>query len=385
MKKRVYLDYAAATPIRKEVLEAMEPWVHENFANPSALYKEAREARAALEAARETIGALANRKASDVIFAASSTEANNLAIRGYARAAEKTGRIVTLPIEHPSILDPALSCRENGWDIRLVPVDAEGQYKRDKMEQETSESEGLVTLAWANPDIGTVQPIRDIHQITKTSGAYALHIDASQAAGFLPLGALGQVADAFTLSSGKIYGSRGVAAFVRRGGFKLAPLIYGGGQEHGLRAGTESVALAVGFARALSLAEKEREEMTEKLRKLRNFLIGEVLACEGVLLTGPTPESTTERLPNHASFVFKDLDGEELAVRLDAEGYAVGTGTACATEKMEISRAVVALGIPHEYERGSVRVTIGRDTGKEDLISFIEALQMVLEILRTQK
>lgn len=399
MKKRVYLDYAAAAPLREEVIEAMRPYLADNFANPSALYREADLTRQALEDSREKIARAAGVKVHEVIFVSSSTEANNLAIFGVARAGDrrrmsitKPGRIITTAIEHPSILEPLAALEREGWKITRLPVTSEGFIDLEELKRGVglpfgSPTPKLVTLAWANPDIGVIQPVREL--VKDIDDSIVVHLDGSQAGGFLDINIPALGADLFTISSSKIYGPRGIAALVVRSPLKLEPLIRGGGQERELRSGTENVAAAVGFARAVELAAKEQAKETARLSELRNMLL-ETIPREvpDVLVTGPALETikkskTPPRLANHASFAFGDIEGEELAVRLDEVGFAVGTGSACAARKDEISMAVGALGLPGEYEKGTLRVTLGKETTREEVDDFIVALKETVKKMRS--
>ena len=371
--KRVYLDYAAAAPIRREVMEVMELYSHEHFANPSAIYREAEEAKKALEEARSTIAKIVGAKAGEVVFVSGSTEANNLAILGFARSQKSPGHIVTTPIEHPSILEPVRVLESERWKVSRLSVSQEGFVNLEELK---NTEPTLVTLAWANSDIGVIQPIQEIK---KAIGGATFHIDASQAGGLLDLKSASRVADLLTVSSSKIGGPRGVAALIVRLETKLEPLIYGGGQERQLRSGTENVLYSIGFAKALELAEKERARESERLTILRDKLIKEILdSIKDAVLTGPKKE----RLANHASFAFENIDGEELVIRLDERGFAVGTGSAClsagqagATNDYEVAPAVKALNLSPEFERGTLRVTLGRETREEDIDNFVRALE----------
>ena len=372
--KRTYLDYAAAAPIRKEVTEVMESWSRDHFANPSAIYHEAEEAKKALEEARSTIARILGVKASEVVFVSGSTEANNLAILGFARRSfSEGGYIITTQIEHASILEPVRVLESEGWKVSRLSVSQEGFVNLEELK---NTEPTLVTLAWANSDIGVIQPIQEIK---KAIGGATFHIDASQAGGLLDLKSASRVADLLTVSSSKIGGPRGVAALIVRLETKLEPLIYGGGQERQLRSGTENVLYSIGFAKALELAEKERARESERLTILRDKLIKEILdSIKDAVLTGPKKE----RLANHASFAFENIDGEELVIRLDERGFAVGTGSAClsagqagATNDYEVAPAVKALNLSPEFERGTLRVTLGRETREEDIDNFVRALE----------
>lgn len=385
MQKRIYLDYAAGTPVREEVQEAMD--MVGGFANPSALYKEAEEARETLEDARKKIAYILGVKDKQVIFTSSSTEANNLAILGWAKANSK-GNIISTPIEHPSILEPVKALGKEGYRVDYLDIDKEGFILRNQVSQK-----GLMTFAWANSDIGVVQPVREIATLLRSNkselrkGKKTLHIDASQVAGVFDLKNTG--ADMVTVSSSKIYGPKGIAALIVGEDIKLEPIIYGGGQEMSLRSGTENVVLAVGFTRALELAQKEKNTECERLIKLRDHIINTIkLEVKDVILTGPSVDK--ERLPNHVSLAFKNIEGEELVLRLDERGFAVGTGSAClsaragSTQKPAStdasqggpgpSYALQAIGIPEVYQKGHIRISLGKDTSSDDVEKFVKKL-----------
>ncbi len=392
--KRIYLDYAAGSPIRPEVIESMAPYF--GAANPSALYREADAAREALELSREKIAHLMGVKTREIIFVSSSTEANNLAIFGVARASSRSGRhpmsatkpehIVTTQIEHPSILEPLGTLEREGWKVTRVGVNKEGFINADELRAALPNNARLITFAWANPDIGVIQPIREL---TRDIGSETIvHLDASQALYMLDLNIPSLGADLVTISSSKIGGPRGIAALVVRAGIKLEPLIYGGGQERNLRAGTENVASAVGFASALELACEEQEREGTRLSELRDLLLKKIpKEIPDVLVTGPSLETIKKgrhsvRLPNHASFAFKNIEGEELIIRLDQAGFAVGTGSACDTLKEDVSVAIKALDLPPDYEKGTLRVTPGKQNTLKEIIDFIAALKDTVAKMR---
>lgn len=382
MKKRIYLDYAAATPLRDEAADAMAPWTQENFANPSGIYKEAEKTRKALEEARESIAKIIRVRADEVVFTSSSTESNNMAIFGVAKREKEKGHIITIKTEHPSILEPLRALEKDDWRVSFLPVARDGIVEPEEIKKAVTKDTKLITLSWANSETGAIQPIKEIGQIAKDTGV-VFHIDVSQAEGHLNL--LSAKADLITLSSTKIYGPRGIAALVIGSNVKIKPLIYGGGQERHMRSGTENVAGAVGFAAALVLAQKERKKEVERLRPLRDKLIDGVLAIEGTMLVGPASD---KRLAKHTRFAFsagdgKVMDGEELAIRLDERGFAVSNGPTCSTGEEGVSDAIKALGIPEDYSRATLRVSFGRETTDGDIEKFIKALGDVIGEIRS--
>ncbi len=380
-KKRVYLDYGAATPVRDEVRAAMEPYLSEHFANPSALYQEADQTKAALEAARETIARLCGVKSEHIIFTSGSTESNNLAILGTAASHDAPGRMVSTPIEHPSVSGPLKELEEQGWEVVRVPVSSKGILNTPGVTDAVTEHTHLLTFAWANTDIGAVQPVGEIIKVLRSTNSRTLvHIDASQAGGQLSLSSVCQEADLVTLSSAKAYGPTGIAVLVVKDPHRPHPVLFGGHQETHLRPGTENVAAVVGCAKALALAEQERVGEVARIQPLRDRLIALLEELNGVVVTGPYG---TERLPNHVSCAVAHMDGEELVVRLDARGFAVGTGSACTTRGTDVSVAVAALGLPPEYHRGTVRVTLGRETTEDDVTAFLAAFKDVVTEMRS--
>jgi len=380
MTKRVYLDYGAATPLRKEVFEEMQPFLMEVYANPSALYGEADRAQKALKSARERVAHVLQVRPVNVIFTSGSTESNNLAILGRARAVTQKGHMVSTQIEHSSIRAPLEHLKKNGWDISLLSVDNEGSVKPDAVGNAVTERTALVTLAWANADIGTVQPVEEIaKEIKRTNTSSLFHIDASQAGTTLSLSAACKAGDLVTVSPAKMYGPHGSGLLIQKDALSLEPLLFGGRQERHLRPGTEYVAGAVGAASSLERAQKEQKNEAKRLKKLQDMLIENISGLDDVVLTG----SRNARLAHHVSFAVKDMDGEEIAVRLDARGFAVGTGSACTTGDQEVSEAVKALGVPVAYHSGTIRVTLGRLTEENEISLFVAALKDTLREMRS--
>ncbi len=376
MNNRIYLDYAAGTPVRERVKEEMG---RVSFGNPSAIYKEGAEVKKILQKSREKVADLVGAKPEEVFFVSSSTEANNLAILGFAKANSES-QIITTKIEHPSILRPVKYLEEEKYKAIYLDVDKEGFINPSNLSTKLSNSATkLTSLAWANSDIGTVQPIDEISELAKEKTT--LHIDASHTEGLFNLKNVANIADMVTISSSKIGGPKGASALVVRSHVKIEPIIYGGGQERSLRSGTEGVALVVGFTKALELAQKEHSIEKKRLTELRNNLINNVLSkIDNSLLTGP--DIKKERLANHASFAFKDIDGEELVLRLDQKGFAVGTGSACSTAKTEISEAIKHTEVSEDYQRGTLRVTLGRETTERDMELFVKTLIEVVKSIR---
>lgn len=375
----IYLDYAAATPVDPQVLEAMLPYFSENFYNPSAPYARARAAKRALEQARETLAHAIGAKPASITLTAGATEANNLA---YAAV---NGPVITCAIEHESTL--ACARAHNG---RILDVSAEGLVSPAAIEAALTPETELVSIALANGEIGTIQPIREIARIVRDERERRLqegektplylHTDATQAAGVLALNVASLGVDLMTLSAAKIYGPKQVGLLWAREGIALKPLILGGGQENGLRSGTENVAGAVGFGRALELAQACREQEHKRLSSLRDILQGLLLqAFPWAVVSGPKKRQL--RLPNLLHVSFPGIEARRLVILLDRQGVSVGTGSACAASKMCISHVLQALGIPDDVAAGSLRITLGRPTTKSDTR---EAAQIIIDTVRAE-
>ncbi len=375
----IYLDHAATTPVDERVLEAMLPYLREHFGNPSSIHARGREAARALRQARATVADLLNCTPREVIFTSGATESNNLALRGIAFAQRARGRgrhLVVSAVEHKAVLETAKDLRDRyGFDLSIVPVDEYGRVSVDDVAAALREDTVLVSVMYANNEVGTVQPVAEIAALCRERGV-PFHTDAVQAANYFSLDVEALGVDALTLSGHKIYGPKGTGVLYLRSGTPLWPQITGGGQEHKRRAGTENVAGAVGFARALEIAQATREEEGARLRALRDRLIEGVLTrVSDVYLTG----HPTERLPNHASFVIRGLEIQGVLMGLDMAGVAASSGSACTSAAQEPSHVLTAMGIPHLDAVGHLRLTLGRSTREEDIARAIEALARVVE------
>ncbi|HET7520053.1 MAG TPA: cysteine desulfurase family protein [Candidatus Limnocylindria bacterium] len=374
----VYLDHAATTPLRPEVLDAMQPYLTEHFGNPSSIHGTGRRARLGLDEARETVARILGAKPREVVFTASGTEADNLAIKGAAWAASARGReLLISSVEHKAVVNAAAVMERYGFGVAELPVDRYGRVDPAAVESAITEHTTLVSVLYANNEVGTLQPIAEIGAICRARRVL-LHVDAVQAAGALPLDVDALGADLLSLSAHKLYGPKGVGALFVRQGTPLVAQISGGSQERQRRAGTENVAGIVGFARALELADAEREAEGERQAALRDRLIAEMTALPGVTLTG----HPTERLPNSASLLVEGVEGGDLVAALDLEGVAASTGSACTTGSAEPSHVLLAMGIEPNAAHGSLRLTLGRSTTAEDVRYTVEATRRVLERMR---
>lgn len=368
----LYVDHAATTPLRPEVIEAMLPLLRESWGNPSSLHSKGREARAAMDRARRIAARTLGAEPDEVIFTASGTEGANLAIQGAASAAAP-GRthLVTTSVEHPAVLECCrLLERRFGFSVTYLPVDALGRVRLDDITAAVNEQTALVSVMYANNEVGTIQLIREIAALAHQAGAL-MHTDAVQAVGALPLNVQELGVDLLSITAHKFYGPKGIGAlYVRRGG-RLMPLIRGGGQERGRRPGTENVAAMVGLATALELAEQEREAEHARLSALSQRLLTSIPArVPGTLVTG----DPRLRLPNHASVAFANLEIDEVLVGLDREEIWASSGSACTSASAEPSHVLTAMGVPRSHLFGALRLTLGRETREPDVDRLLEAI-----------
>jgi cysteine desulfurase len=374
----VYLDHAASTPLRPEVLDAMQPYLTEHFGNASSLHGAGRRARLGLDEARETVARLLGAKPREIVFTGGGTEADNLAIKGAAWAASARGReLVISSVEHKAVTQSAAVMERFGFAVTWLSVDRYGTVDPAAVESAIRDHTALVSVMYANNEVGTVQPVAEIGAICRARKAL-FHVDAIQAAGYLALDVDALGADLLSLSAHKVNGPKGVGALFVRQGTPLLTQLSGGSQERQRRAGTENVAGIVGFARALELAQQERLTEAARLTQLRDRLIAELTALPGVQLTG----HPTERLPNNASFVVDGLEGGDLVAALDLEGIAASTGSACTTGAADPSHVLLAMGIQPAAANGSLRLTLGHGSSEEDVRLTVEAMGRVLERVR---
>ncbi|NOH04100.1 MAG: cysteine desulfurase [Chloroflexi bacterium] len=376
----IYLDYAATTPVDRRVLDAMMPYFREAFGNPSSIHRFGQKAEAAVDEAREKVAGVLGCKPDEIIFTSGGSEADNLALRGAAIAHRATGKwILTARTEHPAVSKTAIQLqKEYGFLLEWLDVNEHGQVTVDSLAKAVCNDTIMASVMYANNEIGSINPIADLAQTAKANGIL-FHTDAVQAAAYLDVNVEKLGVDLMSLGGHKFYGPKGVGALYVRKGTNLVPHLTGGGQEFSLRAGTHNVPYIVGFAEALRLAAEERETRTAHVKPLRDHIIGTVLeTIPESKLTGH-PE---QRLPNHASFVFKDVDGNLLLQLLDSSGFACSSGSACKTGNPEPSEVITALGYPREWALGSLRVTLGKDTSAEQVESFLKTLPGLVEKVR---
>jgi len=379
---RIYLDHAATTPLDPRVAEAMQPYFSEAFGNPSSQHGWGQRAEAAVEDSREKVARALGCRPEEVVFTSGGSESDNLAVRGAAlaaRARRGADHLLVSPIEHPAVLATARALAADfGFTLELLPVDALGHVDPDDVTRRLRPTTALVSVMYASNEIGTIEPIAAIGRLCRERGVL-FHSDAVQAASQLPIEVEALQVDLLSLGAHKFYGPKGVGALYVRKGTPLTPLQTGGGQEHGLRAGTHNVPYLVGMARALEITVRERESHNARYRTLRERLIGGIddLVPE-VRLTG----HTLERLPNHASFALRGIKGNHLLAHLDLAGIACSSGSACKTGDPKPSEVLLALGLPPDWVYGSLRVTLGRQTTQAEIDRLLQVLPGVCAKLR---
>ncbi|EMY34975.1 cysteine desulfurase [Arthrobacter crystallopoietes BAB-32] len=379
----IYLDAAATSPVRREVLEAMWPALTQDFGNPSSHHTVGEAAARALEYARTTAANALGCRPGEVVFTSGGTESNNLAIKGISLANPRGRHLVTSAVEHPSVLEAAEYLeRFHGFRTTRIGVDADGVVDLDQLAAALTPETALCTVMYANNEVGTVQPLARIAELCRAAGV-PFHTDAVQAAGWLPLAPAETGADAISISGHKLGAPKGCGLLYVSGRLPLEPLLHGGGQERGRRSGTENVAGAVAVATALSLAEAERPEAAERLRGYRDYLIGAVLkAVPGALLTG----HRTERLPASASFCFPGTSGEAVLLELERRGVVCSSGSACAAGSDEPSAVLLAMGIDPAVAQTAVRLTFNLAVKESEIAlaarSITAAVQEVQSLRR---
>jgi cysteine desulfurase len=383
MNPKTYLDYAATTPVDEQVLECMLPYFNQSFGNPSSVHFYGQHAEAALEESRLSLAQAMNCQPEEVIFTACGSESDNLALRGTALAARQqrgANHILISPVEHHAVTHTAVQLHDLfGFELERLPVDEFGMVDPQEVAARLRPETALVSVMYANNEIGTLNPIAEIGAVCRAKGI-PFHTDAVQAAAYLPVNVQALQVDLLSLGAHKFYGPKGVGALYVRRGTPILPVQTGGGQESGLRAGTQNVPYIVGMAEALRLAQEQRDQRTAHLLPLRDRLIGQVLEeIPDARLTG----HATQRMPNHASFVFKGLDGNALLMALDSEGFACSSGSACKTGDPEPSDVLKALGLPRSWGLGSLRVTLGSGTQPGDIERLLGALPGIVTRLRS--
>jgi cysteine desulfurase len=378
----IYLDYSATTPVDSRVVDAMTPYFSASFGNPSSVHRYGQQAEAAIDSARETVASVLNCRPDEIIFTSCGSESDNLAIRGAAYAMrEKTGAkwILASRAEHPAVTRTLLNLEKyEGFLTEWLDVDEYGMVTPEAVSKAICGNTAIVSVMYANNEIGTINPTKEIAEICRTN-KILFHTDAVQAAAYLPVNVKELGVDLLSLGAHKFYGPKGVGALYVRKGTPLVSHLTGGGQEFSLRAGTQNVPYIVGFAEALRLTNEERAGRVMHVKPLRDQIIGTVLeTIPDSRLTG----HMESRLPQHASFAFKDLDGNLLLTLLDAAGFACSSGSACKTGNPEPSEVMSAIGLSRDWGLGSLRVTLGKDTLPEHVELFLSALPLLVQKAR---
>ncbi len=378
--KIVYLDYQSAKPVDPAVIAAMTPYITEKFGNASSLHDVGDWSTEALDASRKVIAKFINAKDPDeIVFTSGATEANNLALIGFAMRNKQKGKhVIMSEVEHISIHNIAKYLVKNGFEVSKVPVDFTGTVRLDKLAERIKPDTILISIQHASNEIGTIQPIAEIGKLAREKGI-AFHVDAVASEGQIPIDVQRDNIDLLTLSSNDIYGPRGVGALYIRKGVSVNPLIIGGGQERGLRSGTEDVAGIVGFAKAAELSMQQMVTENARLQQWRDQIIAKVLET---IPRSHLNGHKVNRLPNNAHFRFDYIEGESILISFKSKGIAVSTGSACSSKTLEPSHTLISLGLLHEEAHGSLEVTMGRWTTQQDIDKFLDVLPGIVKRLR---
>ncbi|NMF04999.1 cysteine desulfurase NifS [Clostridium beijerinckii] len=377
--KNVYMDYSATTYVKPEVLEEMLPYFTEKFGNPSSFYGISRETKRAIDKAREQIAEALNCLPDEVYFTGGGSEADNWAIKGIASAHKNKGNhIITTKIEHHAVLHTCEYLEKNGFDVTYLDVDEEGFIKLDDLRNAITDKTILVSIMFANNEIGTIQPIKEIGEICREKKVF-FHTDAVQAVGNIPVDVKEMNIDMLSLAGHKIYGPKGIGVLYIKKGIKIDNLIHGGAQEKNRRAGTENIASIVGLGKALELATNNLEEHMKRLTALREKLIAGLLEIPYTKLNGPRGD---KRLPGNVNVCFRFIEGESILLSLDFKGVCASSGSACTSGSLDPSHVLLAIGLPHEIAHGSLRLSMGEGSTEEDVDYVLEVVPPIIERLR---
>ena len=374
----IYLDNAASTPIHEKVLDSMLPYLKENFGNPSSIHRYGRIAHKAIEKARRQIADLINADPSEILFTSGGTESNNTALYGTAMK-KPNSQIITSSIEHDAILEPCKRLEKLGYDVVYLPVDKLGLVDPLLLKNRISNNTCLISIMFGNNEVGTIEPIKQISNICNKKNIL-FHTDAVQAVGKIPVDVKELGVDMLSMSSHKINGPKGIGALYIRTGINVDPIILGGGQEYGLRSGTESVANIVGFGQACEIARINMVENFSSIENLRNYLITKVLNEIPYVTLNGHPKN---RLPNNAHFTFLGVNGEDLIIKLDEYGIAASTGSACSVHTQKASHVLQAMDFSHEEITGSLRITISTFNTKSEIDESVNILKRIVNELRS--
>ena len=377
--KDIYFDNAATTKIDDRVLEVMLPYLKDNYANASAIYKMGKEARKVIEDARSFIAETFNCNKDEIYFTSGGSESDNTALKGIAYANKDKGKhIITSKIEHPAILETCKSLSKEGFEITYLNVDENGIIDLEELERSIRKDTILISIMFANNEIGTIEPIKEIGLIAKKHNIY-FHTDAVQAVGNIKIDVQKMNIDSLSLSAHKFHGPKGIGVLYMKKGIKFNPLINGGHQERSKRAGTENVAYIVGLKEALNIAYKEMDEKNKKVKELRDYYFKEIeKRIPYIKING----DLKNRLPGNANISFRFIEGEGLLLNLDNKGICASSGSACTSGSLDPSHVLLAIGLPHEIAHGSLRISIGKYNTKEEVDYLIESLVEIVERLR---
>lgn len=380
MEKLIYLDNAATTALKPEVFEAMKPYFLENYSNPNSIYTFAQQSKKAVDESRETIAGLIGAKPNEIYFTAGGSESDNWAIKGCAEAfASKGKHIITTKIEHHAVLHTCEYLEKKGCEVTYLDVDENGLISLEQLEQSIRPDTILISIMFANNEIGTIEPIREIGEIARKHGVL-FHTDAVQAFGHVPIQVDELHIDMLSASAHKFHGPKGIGFFYMRNSVKLGAYMHGGAQERSRRAGTSNVPGIVGMAKAAELAAADMEENTKKIQAVRDHLIERVLAeIPFSRLNG----HREQRLPNNINFCFRFIEGESLLIMLDQRGICASSGSACTSGSLDPSHVLLAIGLPHEIAHGSLRLTLSEETTIEDADVVADSLKVIVERLRS--
>jgi len=377
--ENIYLDHISSRPIDPGVLEFAKRFLEHDYGNPSSLHSVGLVAKRALEEARAKVVELINGESEKtIIFTGSATEANNFAIKGAAlRNIGKGKEVAASAIEHMSVLNPMKELQKNGFTFNLIPVDSYGIVSLEKLDEILTNNTTVTSIMYANNEIGTIEPIKEISKVVHQKGLY-LHVDATAAAGYVPIDVQADGIDLLSLSSNDLSGPQGAGALYIKPGIKLQPLLLGGEQERGFRSGTENLFAIAGMGEAARIAKLEMAQESDRVRVMRDTLIQEIATIEESFLTG----HPTQRLPNHVSFRFNHIEGESILLNMDMYNIQVSTGSACSSKTLEPSHVLLAIGLTHEQAHGSMVLTLGKLNTMKEIPIIVKAVKETVERLR---
>lgn len=380
MSKLIYMDNAATTAVKPEVFEKMKPYFMENYSNPSSVYSFAGEAKKAVDDARDIIAGALNAKAAEIYFTGGGSEADNWAIKATAEAYKNKGKhIITSAIEHHAVLHTCGWLERHGYEVTYLPVDENGTVSPEKVEEAIRPDTILISIMFANNEIGTIEPIKEIGEIAEKHGVL-FHTDAVQAFGHVPIDVQEMHIDMLSASGHKFHGPKGIGFMYMRNGLKLGSFIHGGAQERSRRAGTHNVPGIVGMGEAARIAMEQLEANAVKETEVRDYLIARVEKEIPYIKVNGHRE---DRLPNNINICFRFIEGESLLIMLDQKGICASSGSACTSGSLDPSHVLLAIGLPHEIAHGSLRLTISEDTTKEDADFVVDNLKSIVERLRS--